>query len=114
MTSVTLHGHFPSSTKSECHLKIKHFIAHIHTQFNLPLLSLQTDNGREFDNKPTREFLSSLGVSLRFFCPYTSPQNSRVERILRTINDTIRTLLLHAHMPPFVLGRSLEHRHLPR
>lgn len=33
-------------------------------------------------------------------CPYTSQQNDKAERILRTTNDTIRSLLFQAHLPP--------------
>lgn len=32
-------------------------------------------------------------------CPYTSPQNGRAERILRTLNNITRSLLVHASMP---------------
>jgi hypothetical protein len=32
-------------------------------------------------------------------CSYTSPQNSRVERIIRTINNVILTLLIQASLP---------------
>jgi hypothetical protein len=32
-------------------------------------------------------------------CPYTSPQNGKVERIIRTINNVIRTLLIQASLP---------------
>lgn len=32
--------------------------------------------------------------------PYTTQQNGRAERILRTINDSLRTMLLHAAAPP--------------
>jgi hypothetical protein len=32
-------------------------------------------------------------------CLYTSSQNGKVERMIRTTNDTIRTLLLQAHLP---------------
>jgi hypothetical protein len=33
-------------------------------------------------------------------CPYTSQQNGKAERILRTTNNVIRTLLFQASMPP--------------
>jgi hypothetical protein len=33
-------------------------------------------------------------------CPYTSAQNNKAERILRTLNSVVRTLLIHAAMPP--------------
>jgi hypothetical protein len=35
-------------------------------------------------------------------CPYTSPQNGKAERIIRSINNDIRTLLIQASLP----GRS--------
>ena len=33
-------------------------------------------------------------------CPYTSPQNGKAERIIRTINNAARSLLFQASMPP--------------
>jgi hypothetical protein len=33
-------------------------------------------------------------------CPYTSQQNGKAERMLRTINNVIRTFLFQASMPP--------------
>jgi hypothetical protein len=33
-------------------------------------------------------------------CPYTSPQNGRTERLIRTTNDIVRTLLFQATLPP--------------
>ena len=56
--------------------------------------------GREFDNTVLRSFYSSHGIVLRLTCPYTSPQNGKTERILRTINDGVSVLLLHAGLPP--------------
>jgi hypothetical protein len=49
-----------------------------------------------------RLLLSSLGIQLRLSCPYTSQQNGKAERILRTTNDCVRTLLIHSAAPlPF-------------
>jgi hypothetical protein len=31
--------------------------------------------------------------------PYTSPQNGKAERIIRSVNDVIRTLLIQASLP---------------
>jgi histone deacetylase 1/2 len=33
-------------------------------------------------------------------CPYTSAQNGKAERIIRSTNNVIRSLLFHAHVPP--------------
>ncbi|WVZ93018.1 hypothetical protein U9M48_039041 [Paspalum notatum var. saurae] len=70
------------------------------TQFGLPIKCLQADNGREFVNNATASFLASRGTLLRLSCPYTSPQNGKAERIIRTLNNSTPTLLLHASMPP--------------
>ncbi|KAK1628009.1 hypothetical protein QYE76_002324 [Lolium multiflorum] len=69
-------------------------------RFGRPILALQTDNGKEFDNTTIRTLLSTHGTIFRLTCPYTSQQNGRAERVLRTLNDCVRTLLFHAHMPP--------------
>uniref|UniRef100_A0A8R7PXL1 Integrase catalytic domain-containing protein n=1 Tax=Triticum urartu TaxID=4572 RepID=A0A8R7PXL1_TRIUA len=47
-------------------------------------------------------FFSSNGIAYRFSCPHTSPQNGKAERMIRTTNDIMRTLLLQANLtPPF-------------
>nr|XP_051190882.1 uncharacterized protein LOC127304225 [Lolium perenne] len=76
------------------------------TRFGRPILALQTDNGKEFDNTTIRTLLSIHGTIFRLTCPYTSQQNGRAERVLRTLNDCVRTLLFHAHMPPPSSGRT--------
>jgi hypothetical protein len=38
-------------------------------------------------------------AQLRMSCPYTSPQNGKVERIIRSVNNVIRTLLIQASLP---------------
>ena len=88
--------------KSEV-LPILHtFFAYVRTQFGLPVLALQTDNGKEFDSVAVRQLLGSLGTTFRLSCPYTSQQNGKAERILRTLNDCVLTLLIHSAAPlPF-------------
>ncbi|XP_024317011.1 uncharacterized protein LOC106865377 isoform X1 [Brachypodium distachyon] len=78
---------------------IHRFHAFLQTQFHLPLLTIQTNNGREFDNHASRTFFASHGIQPRMSCPYTSSQNGRAERALRTLNDITRTLMFHASMP---------------
>ena len=46
-----------------------------------------------------RFLLSSLGTQFRLSCPHTSQQNGKAERVLRTINDCVRTLLIHSAAP---------------
>jgi histone deacetylase 1/2 len=90
---------FPLRNKSEVLPTLICFHAYVRTQFSSSIASLQTDNGKEFDNHALRSFLSSNGMILRLTCPYTSQQNGRAERVLRTLNDSMRALLFHADVP---------------
>jgi hypothetical protein len=63
--------------------------------------AIQCDNGREFDNSSMRTFFLTHGIHLRMSFPYTSPQNSKGEHIIRTINNAARSLLFQASLPPY-------------
>lgn len=99
---------FPLRHKSDVAQTITHFHALVRTQFNRPILAFQTDNGREFDNNALRAFYSSHDIILRLSCPYTSQQNGKAERILRSLNDGLRVLLIHAGMPPTFWAEALR------
>jgi hypothetical protein len=90
---------FPLKQKSDTFTTLSNFFAYVATQFSCTVKAIQCDNGREFDNSSTRTFLPSKGAQLRMSCPYTSPQNGKAERIIRTINNVIRTLLIQASLP---------------
>lgn len=101
---------FPVKHKSEIFQILFEFFAYVQAQFQLPILALQTDNGREFDNSAVRTLLAHHGTHFRLTCPYTSQQNGKAKRALRTLNDAVRALLIHA-CP--LLGRSSQHLHVP-
>jgi hypothetical protein len=90
---------FPLRKKSDVASTLTAFYSYVSTQFGRPILALQTDNGKEFDNTTIRTLLSTHDTIFRLTCPYTSQQNGRVERVLRTLNDYVCTLMFHAHMP---------------
>ena len=91
---------FPLRQKSEVYGQFVDFVAHVQTQFNSVPKCLQANNGTEFINNAMSTFLSSRGILLRHSYPYTSQQDGKAEHMLRTINNTIHTLLIHASMPP--------------
>jgi hypothetical protein len=62
----------PLRHKSDVLPTLISFHAFINTQFNLPIMSFQTDNGKEFDNTASRAFFAKHGIALRLTCPYTS------------------------------------------
>jgi len=90
---------FPLRLKSDTFPVLSNFFAFVLTQFGCVIKTVQCDNGREFDNSVSRAFFLAKGVSLRMSCPYTSQQNGKAERMIRTINNTTRTLLFQASMP---------------
>jgi transposase InsO family protein len=91
---------FPLRNKSEVLPTLICLHAYVRTQFNTFIASLQTDNGREFDNHTLRSLLSTNGMILRLTRPYTSQQNGQAERVLCTLNDSVRALMFHAEAPP--------------
>ena len=89
----------PLRRKSDALATLTAFYSYVTTQFGRPILTLQTDNGKEFDNVALRTLLASHGTTFRLTCLYTSQQNGRSERILRTLNDCVRASLFHSNMP---------------
>ena len=91
---------YPLRRKSEVFSKFTHFSAFVKTQFHTTIQSFQCDNGGEYNNTAFHNFFSSNGIVVRFSCPHTSQQNGRSKRMIRTINNSIRTLLFQARLSP--------------
>ena len=83
---------FPLTQKSEV-LPLIDFLAYVLMQFQLPILALQTDNGRDFDSIAVHALLARHNTQFRLSRPYTSQQNGRAERAFRTLNDGVHALL---------------------
>jgi hypothetical protein len=84
---------------------LSHFFDFVSTQFGRTIWSVQCD-GHEFDNS-THTFFLSHGVQLQMSCPYTSPQNNKAERMIRTTNDVVCSLLFQASLPARYWAESL-------
>ncbi|GKC46959.1 ribonuclease H-like domain-containing protein [Tanacetum coccineum] len=91
---------YPLRAKSEMFQKFLHFWSYVNNQFKSDILAFQCDHGGEFDNNNLLNLFSQNGIQMRFSCPKTSQQNGKSERMIRTINNVIRTLLFQAHLPP--------------
>jgi hypothetical protein len=85
---------FSLKLKSDTFTTLSNFFAYVSTQFGRTIKAIKWDNGREFDNSSTRIFLLLNDTQLRMSCPYTSPQNGKAERIIRSVNNVICTLLI--------------------
>ncbi|GJT10391.1 retrovirus-related pol polyprotein from transposon TNT 1-94 [Tanacetum coccineum] len=90
----------PMHKKSDLFDNFVAFRAYVNKQFNVDIKALQCDNGSEYDNIRFHDLFRQNGIQFRFSCSRTSQQNGKSERMLRTINNLIRTLLFQAHIPP--------------
>ena len=86
--------------KSDLFNAFASFRAFVNKQFNADIKALQCDHGGEYDNTRFHDLFRQNGIQFRFSCPRTSQQNGKSERMLRTINNLIRTLLFQAKIPP--------------
>ncbi|GJW64968.1 ribonuclease H-like domain-containing protein, partial [Tanacetum coccineum] len=98
--SHLLVGCTPLRNMSDALQILIHFVAFVKNQFQCDIKSLQCDHGGEFDNNALHQLFATNGITIRFSCPKTSQQNGKSERMIRTINNLIRTLLFQAHLPP--------------
>jgi len=106
---------FPITNKSKAQTNNSIFLKfrnHIKIQFERYIKCFQCDNGKEFDNSSFHKFCEQTGMSFRFSCPHTSPQNGKTEREIRTINNITRTLLAHASLPPIFLASRTSNGYL--
>lgn len=94
---------FPISNKSQVKSMFIQFCAHIKTQFQWKIKWLQGDN-----NAYLYKFCDLNGMTFRFYCPYTSPLNGKSKRKIYTMNNIIRTLLVHAPIPPHFWYHALK------
>jgi len=91
---------FPLRLKSDTYTTLTHFFAHVQTKFGVTVKAVQYDYDKEFDNSSARTFFLTHGVHLRMSCPYTSTQNGKAERIIRSTNNVVRSLLFQASAHP--------------
>lgn len=91
---------FPLRRKSDVISTLAAFYSYVFTQFGRPILAFQTDNAKEFNNLAVRTLPTTHGKTFCLTCPYTSQENGCAERVIRTLNDCVRTLLFHANVPP--------------
>ncbi|GJV98787.1 ribonuclease H-like domain-containing protein [Tanacetum coccineum] len=91
---------YPLLNKSDVMSKFVLFRKYVHTQFQCEIKSFHCDHGGEFDNRALHTLFADNGIHFCSSCAKTSQQNGKSERMVRTINNLIRTLLFQANLPP--------------
>ena len=90
---------FSTRLSSEFLEAYKKFCKHIRNKTGRYPKYLQTDNGKEFIDKHTKDYNLKKGITHSFTSPHSSLQNPVAERINRTIGEGCLALLLCAHLP---------------
>jgi hypothetical protein len=89
MILLIFYGLFQSQTNHKYIPFFLQYHAYIKTQFERKIKCFQCDNGKEYDNALFHKFCEVNGMSFRFSCSHTTPQNGKAERKIRTINNII-------------------------
>jgi transposase InsO family protein len=79
--------------KSQTQETLKRFLKRAQNEFGLRINKIRSDNRTEFKNSQIKGFLEEEGIKHEFSSPYTTQQNSVVERKNRTLLDMARTML---------------------
>ena len=94
--------------KSEVLEKFQEFVKQTENLTGLRVKSLRSDNESEYESKAFKEYCKSKGIMKEDTIPYTPQQNGIAERANRTIMETVRSMLYHAHLPLSFWGEAVS------
>lgn len=80
-------------TKDEAALKLDIFMKMVENQFERRIKCLRSDNGTEIKNVNVQKLLEELGVFHTKSNAYTLQQNGRIEREIRTVVESARSVI---------------------
>ncbi|CAI7740339.1 unnamed protein product [Closterium sp. NIES-53] len=85
----------PVAKKSDALQELVQWQAVTERQTKKSVLMLRSDRGGEFLGKQFTNFVNSKGIVHDLTCPYTLQPNGMAEREMRTVVESVRTMLLH-------------------
>ncbi|MCO5549365.1 hypothetical protein L7F22_002836 [Adiantum nelumboides] len=90
---------YPLRVKSDVLDTFKKFLAFVENQTGKKLRSLGSDNGVEYVSKAFIDFCAAKGIKRELTAPFNPSQNGVAERLNRTIQEKVRSMLSHAALP---------------
>ncbi|MCO5581974.1 hypothetical protein L7F22_035863 [Adiantum nelumboides] len=78
---------------------MKTFVTHVENQSGKKLKCLRTDNGGEYVLRAFQDFCESKGIKQELTAFYNPSQNGVVERMNRTIQEKVKSMLSNAQLP---------------
>ncbi|CAI7741524.1 unnamed protein product, partial [Closterium sp. NIES-54] len=85
----------PVTKKSDVLREFQKWLVLVERQSRKSVLMLCSDRGGEFLGKEFTDFVDNKGIVHDLTCLYTSQQNGMAEREMRTVVESVRTMLLH-------------------
>ena len=84
------------------------FVALVETQTGKKVKCLRSDNGGEYVSKAFQDFCDTKGIKRELTAPYNPPQNGVSERMNRTIQEKMRSMLSNADLPNGFWAEALQ------
>ena len=88
--------------------RVKQFVSLAELETGNSVLKLQTDNGTEFVDLSLRSFLESKRMIHFRSTPHVSEQNSLIERQVRIVSDSARTMLVESQLTESLWAEALN------
>lgn len=82
--------------KYETKEKIEEFIELFENEFRYKIKRFRSDNGTEFVNRVVENLFKTKGIVHELTVSYTPEQNGRIEREMRTVVESARTMIIQS------------------
>ena len=89
----------PIQFKSETDSHVMQITRHYEKLTKQSVVFLRCDGGGEYKSEEFLEFLSNKGIVKESTTPYTPQHNGKAERMMRTLADTARSIMIHSNSP---------------
>ena len=93
--------------KTETAACIKDCVRTLECQTGNKVKTIKSDNGTEFVNLELKQYFSEMGIVHQTSAPYCPESNGRVEREMRTLKDTARTMMQQSGVPEFLWAEAI-------
>ena len=90
---------YPLKRKEQVLEVFQRFVTLVETHTGKKLKCPRLDNGGEYVSKAFQDFCDAKGIRREFTAPYNPSQNGVSERMNRTIQEKIRSMLSNAELP---------------
>lgn len=78
------------------------------SQRGIAVKNIRLDNDREFTSGSFKNYYKSRGIRIQYTCSYTPQQNSKSERMNRTLMDRTKVKFIETKLPKTLWGEAIR------